>query len=263
MSAKATFWAWQQELSSSPKLLLLALANCHNDGTGQCNPAFDYLKKNTGLSKNTIIKSLDILEEKGLIKRIKRNGAGNNYELQTSTKIDTGLDDDTSTKSDTSTKINTSTKIDTATSTKIDTAPVPKLIPEPKKNLKKNLKVKTYSDFDFSKFPEKPSEQVWLDYLAMRKRKKAPLSATVITRFSKTLTELYELGHRVDDVIGEAIERNWTGLKTEWIHKPNQTVSKFKTRDERNAEIIEKRNAELFGDQPKEKIIQGEVITHV
>lgn len=108
MSAEATYWAWQQEVKSTVKLTLLALANCHNEATGQCNPSITYISKRTGLNRKTVISSLQSLEEMGLI--IPQRAAGNSteYLLSTSTKNGT-TGQATSTKKG-STKNGTSTE---------------------------------------------------------------------------------------------------------------------------------------------------------
>tara|TARA_R110002153_G_scaffold191269_2_gene344247 strand:+ start:12574 stop:13440 length:867 start_codon:yes stop_codon:yes gene_type:complete len=61
----------------------------------------------------------------------------------------------------------------------------------------------------------------------------------------------------------EKLRKHFDRLCQQCSQKPSASVSKFQTREERNAEAIEKRNAILFGDKPQEKIIQGEVIDHV
>lgn len=128
MSASATFWAWKQQVTSTQKLALLALANCHNDATGQCNPSVAYIAASTGLNRKTVLKALAEIESSGLIVADKGNGFGNSYTLNTSPKNGTG------------TEIGTSPKIGTGTSPKIGTEPVPKLGHEPKRNLKKESK---------------------------------------------------------------------------------------------------------------------------
>lgn len=128
MSAAATFWAWKQQVTSTQKLALLALANCHNDATGQCNPSIAYIAGTTGLNRKTVLKALHEIESAGLIIADKGNGFGNSYTLNTSPKNGTG------------TEIGTSPKNGTGTSPKIGTEPVPKLVHESKKNLKDESK---------------------------------------------------------------------------------------------------------------------------
>jgi hypothetical protein len=59
----------------------------------------------------------------------------------------------------------------------------------------------------------------WEEFVKHRKRKKAPLTEFTAKRTIDVLRELMELGHPPADVLAEAVDRNWTGIKTEWIHK--------------------------------------------
>ena len=81
MSARATFWAWEVEVPSSEKLVLLCLADCHNADTGQCNPSVNYICKKTSLDRKTILKSLKLLNDKNWLSRTKVEGSSNQYFL--------------------------------------------------------------------------------------------------------------------------------------------------------------------------------------
>ena len=81
MSAEATFWAWSQDVKSTLKLTLLALANCHNENTDRCDPSIIYISKTTGLDKKTVQKNLVDLENSGLIIRSSRTGTSTSYTL--------------------------------------------------------------------------------------------------------------------------------------------------------------------------------------
>ena len=81
MSARATFWAWEVEVPSSEKLVLLCLADCHNADTGQCNPSVNYICKKTSLDRKTILKSLRLLNDKNWLSRTKVEGSSNQYFL--------------------------------------------------------------------------------------------------------------------------------------------------------------------------------------
>lgn len=68
MSFEATAWAWQQEpASSTQKLLLLALADCRNEATGQCNPSHATLASKCQMSPAAVRKNLPGLEKDGFI----------------------------------------------------------------------------------------------------------------------------------------------------------------------------------------------------
>lgn len=92
MSRDASDWAWEQPVKpASAKLVLLCLANCHNDGTGRCNPSVKYIGDATGLDKKTIPVALEILAEKGLISFDRRRGAPPNYRVNFTRKREKSL----------------------------------------------------------------------------------------------------------------------------------------------------------------------------
>ena len=64
--------AWQQnELKTGEMVTLLALADCHNGKTGQCNPGYEYLTKMTNLSERQVKRIVKRLEDTGLIRVIR------------------------------------------------------------------------------------------------------------------------------------------------------------------------------------------------
>ncbi|MGR2920900.1 helix-turn-helix domain-containing protein, partial [Acinetobacter sp. 1125_18A] len=77
MSLDATVWAWKTTVDgASQKLVLLSLADRAGDDH-KCFPSLKRLEKDTTLNRKTIIKVLDELELKKLIKftgEIKGNG---------------------------------------------------------------------------------------------------------------------------------------------------------------------------------------------
>ena len=93
-----------KSLKANTKILLLVLMTYENK-EGFAYPSQPRLIEETGLSKNTLLKCLNELEEKGYIKRVKEKGENNKYYINSSIKIDTS----TSIKNDTrgSIKINT------------------------------------------------------------------------------------------------------------------------------------------------------------
>ncbi len=84
MSAKGTFWAWEQVgLSSSQKLVLLCLGDCHNADSGLCYPSAKYISTRTGLNKKTVYSALSQLRKMGLISPVKDHDKSTKYELMT------------------------------------------------------------------------------------------------------------------------------------------------------------------------------------
>jgi len=61
----------------------------------------------------------------------------------------------------------------------------------------------------------------WEEYKAHRKRKRAPITTTIGKRLFAVLDELRKLGHDPAAVLTEAIDRNWTAIRIDWVHKSN------------------------------------------
>ena len=76
------------------------------------------------------------------------------------------------------------------------------------------------SDHDFSSWPTKPSQEVFDEWLTMRKRKKAPVTPLVMKRIGDELTIAAKQGTLVDECLAECVVRNWTGFKAEWVNRP-------------------------------------------
>jgi hypothetical protein len=67
MSFDAIRWALRQELPTSEKLVLVALADCHNGKTNRCNPAMQTIAKTAGITRRGAINIIQRLEQRGTI----------------------------------------------------------------------------------------------------------------------------------------------------------------------------------------------------
>ncbi|MFV5384159.1 helix-turn-helix domain-containing protein [Acinetobacter junii] len=155
MSLDATIWAWRAEVeSSTQRLILLSLADRAGEDH-KCYPSIMRMVKDTKMNRKTIIKVLDDLEQKALIKftgNIVGNGVkvyqllgvvgredettstkkGTSGKNGTSSNLGTGSNIGTSTENGTS----TSTENGTETSTEIGTQNLPRNLPIESKNKK-------------------------------------------------------------------------------------------------------------------------------
>jgi len=77
---------------------------------------------------------------------------------------------------------------------------------------------------DYSSWPSMPSPQVFEDWLAMRRRKRAHVSQTVVNRFGAEMHRAKAQGYSVDDCLSKAVARDWTGFEAEWM-SPRRPVS--------------------------------------
>ena len=67
MSFDAIRWAFEQPLSCQDKMVLLVLANRANKETGECFPSMGSIARDCGLSRRSILRSVDKLKELNLI----------------------------------------------------------------------------------------------------------------------------------------------------------------------------------------------------
>lgn len=86
MSIRAINWAFgsieDADLHPAAALTLLALAHCHNQETGRCDPSLTTLCAKTGLSERAVRNALRQLEEAKLLAtthRTVRTGRGRRY----------------------------------------------------------------------------------------------------------------------------------------------------------------------------------------
>jgi hypothetical protein len=77
--------------------------------------------------------------------------------------------------------------------------------------------------------PDGVSEQVWKDYLAVRKAKRSPLTATALTAIEK---EAGKAGWSLERALSECVARGWVGFKAEWVDKLSNPKLSFAERDE-------------------------------
>jgi hypothetical protein len=73
------------------------------------------------------------------------------------------------------------------------------------------------SPLDFSKWPALPSDQVFKDWLAIRKQKKAKLTQTAVNRLAPHLVKAVAAGCSVDDVFELCASRCWIGFEFDWL----------------------------------------------
>ncbi|MBT9386959.1 helix-turn-helix domain-containing protein [Pseudooceanicola sp. CBS1P-1] len=82
MSIEAMNWAFaQRELKPATKLVLVFLANCHNQHTRRCDPSQQTLAEECCISRSTVNVHLNELERLGLIRRVQRSDKATRKQL--------------------------------------------------------------------------------------------------------------------------------------------------------------------------------------
>ena len=77
--------------------------------------------------------------------------------------------------------------------------------------------------------PQGVSEQVWKDFLAVRKAKRSPITETALLAIDK---EAGKAGWSLEKALSECVARGWQSFKAEWVDKSSNTKLSFAERDE-------------------------------
>ena len=191
-----------KSLKANTKILLLVLMTYENK-EGFAYPSQPRLIEETGLSKNTLLKCLNELEEKGYIKRVKEKGENNKYYINSSIKIDTS----TSIKINTSEDI-TSIKNDTRGSIKIDTLEVLNTSnKKEKENKKSNIDkiIEAYTKNDLL-------VEAIRDFIKMRSTIKKPLTDRALKGILNKLDNFTNNDLDKIEILENSIMNCWQGV---------------------------------------------------
>ncbi len=206
MSFDALAWAGKAKPGSAPrKLVLLALADRHNTEDGLAWPSIKWLSEWTDLNRKTIITALQDLETAGLI-------SDSGIRVGTTKQVKAyRLHLETVPKAEQSQKRNSS-ELSREQSQKRDADTVRNLGSEAKASSPKPRAKK-------SGFPPPlgVADQIWCDFLASPKRRKAGMSDTAYAGIVNNLEQLAEHGFPPGPMIALAVERGWTTVKLEWV----------------------------------------------
>ena len=191
-----------KSLKANTKILLLVLMTYENK-EGFAYPSQPRLIEETGLSKNTLLKCLNELEEKGYIKRVKEKGENNKYYINSSIKIDTS----TSIKINTSEDV-TSIKNDTRGSIKIDTLEVLNTSnKKEKENKKSNIDkiIEAYTKNDLL-------VEAIKDFIKMRSTIKKPLTDRALKTLLNKLDNIANDDLEKVEILENSIMNCWQGV---------------------------------------------------
>lgn len=190
-----------KNLKANTKILLLVLMTYENSETGYSYPSHSRLKEETGLSKVTLLKCLNELEERGYITIKKSNGENNKYYINANIKNDTGTKISTGTK-------NSSTEISTDTRTKNSTLQLLN-----KNNKKEKGKKKTNLDEIIEAYTENDSlKETIKDFIKMRKAIKKPITDKGLKLTLNKLDKYGENDLEKIEMLENSIMNCWQGV---------------------------------------------------
>lgn len=188
--------------SAAEKLIALAYADRHNEETGCAYPSLAWLCEFSSLNRKTVIAVVSRLEACGFLsdtkKREGKTGQIKVYKLSFETVP----------KTERFQKRNSS-NFSGKESQKRDTD----TIREP---VSSEAKASSLSRGKFPPPPDVPDE-IWKDFLASPKRRKAGMSATAYAGITNNLRICAEHGFPPGETLALAVERGWTTVKLEWV----------------------------------------------
>lgn len=197
------------------RAVLLCLADCHNSETGCCYPSVNFIARKTRCNRKTVMKVIGDLVGFDLISVVKKQGGANQYNLKTSTAQGT------------STLEGTSPTEGTTTSTTQGTGVVPQEGPEPKKNLKDNLKSNTHKKISLEELPDQVSRETAIEFIDHRINLKRSLTQNAFDRAVKqAVSWQVVLGLSANQIITEVIDAGWLWPRLEWLQNRLQSRSK-------------------------------------
>lgn len=189
MSIKLMTAVWEREdLTSTHKLVLLALADWAND-EGLCWPSINRLSVKTSLTSRSVQKAIRALEDVGFVRREEVLGKGNRYWIML--------------------PLNEVHPCTTFTPPLNDVHPTPERgSPNTSKTHHSTIKSNIVAK------PDCVADQVWQDFLQLRKAKKAPMTETALLRME---AEAFKAGWTLESAIAESVARGWQSFKADWV----------------------------------------------
>jgi hypothetical protein len=206
------------------KLVLLKLADNAND-QGECWPSYNYIAEQCEMSRRSVMDHVKKLEKSGFLRREYRKGVKGN----SSNVFHLDFDENTGLGGESAALPSESVALPPSESAALPSesaALPPSESPAPRishsfepvnESLKDVVTTSKKSPLDFSKWPALPSDQVFKDWLAIRKQKKAKLTQTAINRLAPHLVKAVAAGCSVDDVFELCASRCWIGFEFDWL----------------------------------------------
>lgn len=194
------------------KLVLIKLADNAND-QGECWPSYQYIADQCEMSKRSVMAHIDALIEAGFLRKEHRIGGekGNKSNVYTLRIPSAGDSLPSANAAPPSAGDSLPPSAGAAPRTSHSLEPVMEPVMEPYSAKPKN------NNLDFSSWPCLPSQQIFNDWVQVRKAKKAAITQTAIDRIGKQLHKAVSAGWSVDDALSQAVASGWTGFDATWL----------------------------------------------
>jgi len=219
MSFQAAAWAINQSPKTViEKLILILLADCHNKDNGRCDPSLNYLTRSSICTRPTVIKAIKSLESQGYIKVEKRQNnrqQTNQYYLVLEPELVKLL--------------NQPSKADIPELVKLTMEAGKGALPEPVNNQELNQEGTKARLFVVETLGV--SAELWDEFLATRKRLKAPNSPLAITTLINRLIAIRDGGYSPNEAVENSNSAGWKTVYMPSESKPQQRSVKDEVTD--------------------------------
>ena len=216
---------WPLQMPPTPKAVLISLADNAND-QGHCWPSLTKISERTCFGRTAVIEAVKWLEAHGAIKADRSDRYRTTYIVTPHGYNSTGLVRETNQSASRTSPYDGALVREADDEVReaddevreADTNRQEPSVTVNKGNRQKRVSaLADLSKFDFSSWPSEPAVQVFTDWLALRKQKRAPVTATVMETMGEQLRQASALGYTVDDAMKVCVLRGWQGLKAEWL----------------------------------------------
>lgn len=196
---------WGLCMPPTAKSVLISLADNAND-EGYCWPSISTISERTCFSERAVQNAIKWLEEASLVKANRDNGRHTTYVV-------------------TPASYSPPQQVHPAYAAQVPPQQMrqpPQEIPKPPQQVPSNRNKpsrtvnRTVNTIDR---PDDVCEQVWQDWLKLRKTKKAAVSDTVIAGIRR---EALKARFTLEEAMRESCERGWQGFKAEWVTGNNR-----------------------------------------
>jgi hypothetical protein len=228
MSIKIQSECWKIKLPPTQKLVLICLSEFADDN-GRCYPSVDTIAERTGLNSRSVRRAISEIEKAGILTRSFCTGKRTDYIINPCHSVTPGtvspltestlplslcpipLTESTLTP-DRGVNITTINHQEPSLTTITNNAPAKAVSVLPKKQ-----------SFDLMAAVPDLCHQVALDFMAVRKSKRSPMTATALALITK---EADKAGITTAQAIAIAAGRGWQSFKAEWISQDKTFAEK-------------------------------------
>jgi DNA-binding transcriptional ArsR family regulator len=204
VSIKLMAAAWDSNIPSTEKMVLLCLCDFADDDGRNCYPSIATIAKKTSKNERTVQRALRLLEDAKILTSNGRSGTSTNYQINPRHFV----------RGDILSGVTKTTKGGGVVSPRGRQDVTLTTNEPPIEPPSKNIRARTFPK------PDDVEQDVWEAFCRHRKKKGADISDVVMRGIAK---QAGLAGWSLNDALAELVTRNWQSFKAEWVEKKNGT----------------------------------------